>query len=164
MRTLPLAAGSIVAALCLTACEADPTAPTPVTPAGNVEAKPKSTLAASPTRLSFRMYAFVPGQDPPAQALAVINKGEGGLAWTASTHAKGITLESAAGTGPGQLQVSLNRAGLKGRLEDRPALVNGVITLSSPGASNAPVQILVSVNLSYLSPGKAAPGGGGGPF
>ncbi len=163
MRTLPLTAGSIVAALCLTACESDTTAPSPDDPKGVVEVKPTSTIAAAPKRLSFRMYAFVPGQDPPAQTLTVANNGDGSLAWTASTRAKWITLGPASGTAPGQLQVGLNRAGFKGRLEDRPALLNGVITLSSAGASNTPIQVMVSVNISYLSPGKAAPGGGPGP-
>ena len=162
MRTLPLTAGSMLAALCLTACEGDTTAPSPDDPKGGVEAQPKSTIAAAPKLLSFRMYAFAPGQDPPAQTLTVSNNGDGGLAWTASTKAKWIKLGPASGTAPGQLQVSLNRAGFKGRLEDRPALVNGVITLSSKGASNSPIQVMVSVNLSYLSPGKTAPGGGQG--
>ena len=46
MRTLPLTAGSIVAALCLTACEGDTTAPNPDAPKGVAEAQPKSTIAA----------------------------------------------------------------------------------------------------------------------
>jgi Viral BACON domain len=163
MRTLPLTAGSIVAALCLTACEGDTTAPNPDPPKPGVEAQSKSTIAAAPKLLSFRMYAFVPGQDPQAQTLIVTNNGDGGLAWTASTKAKWIKLGPASGTAPGQLQVGLNRAGFKGMLEDRPALLNGVITLSSAGASNSPVQVRVSVNISYLSPDKAAPGGGSGP-
>ena len=161
MRTLPLTAGSIVAALCLTACEGDTTAPNPDDPKGVVEG-PRGTIAAAPKLLSFRMYAFVPGQDPPAQTLTVSNNGDGGLAWTASTKAKWIKLGPASGTAPGQLQVSLNRAGFKGRLEDRPALVYGVITLSSKGASNSPIQVMVSVNVSYLSRGKTASGGGSG--
>src|SRR4029078_4647696 len=99
---------------------------------------PKSTIAAAPKLLSFRMYAFAPGQDPPAQTLTVSNNGGGGLVWTASTKAKWIKLGPASGTAPGQLQVSLNRAGFKGRLEDRPALVDGEITLSRARGAHSP--------------------------
>ena len=162
MRTLPLTAGSLAAALCLTACASETTAPNPDYPKGVVEAQPKSTIAAAPRLLSFRMYAFVPGQDPPSQTLIVANNGDGNLVWTAIARAKWITLSRASGTAPGQLQVGLNRAGLKGRLENRPPLLNGVISLSSAGAANSPVQVRVSVAISYLAPSKAAPGGAQG--
>ena len=160
MRTPPGTVGLIVAALCLTACEADNTAPTGESA---VEAKPKAAIAAAPAQLRFRIYAFVPAGDPPAQTLAITRRGEGTLDWTASTQARWIALGPASGTAPSQLQVGLDRAGLVGRLADRPSSLRGVIALGAAGASNTPVQIWVTVEISYLSPGKVTPGGGPGP-
>jgi len=160
MRTPPGTAGLIVAALCLTACGADNTTPTGES---TVEAKPKAAIAAAPAHLSFRIYAFVHAMDPPAQTLAITNRGEGTMNWTASTRARWIALGTASGTAPSQLQVGLDRAALVSRLADRPSSLRGVVSLWSAGASNTPVQLWVTVEISYLSPGKAAPGDGPGP-
>jgi hypothetical protein len=160
MRTPLGTAGLIVAALCLTACEADNTTPTGESAVG---VKPKATIAAAPAHLRFRIYAFVPAADPPAQTLAITNRGEGTMEWTARARARWIALGPASGTAPSQLQVGLDRAALAPRLADRPSSLRGVISLRAAGASNTPIPIWVTIEISYLSPGKVAPGGGPGP-
>ena len=143
MRAPPGTAGLIVAALCLTACEADNTTPTGESA---VEVKPKATIAAAPAHLRFRIYAFVPAGDPPAQTLAITNRGEGTLDWTASTQARWIALGPASGTAPGQLQVGLDRAGLVGRLADRPSGHEGSDHPLGRGSLEHPVLIWVTVD------------------
>lgn len=160
MRTPRGTAGLIVAALCLTACGADNATPTGESA---VEVKPKAAIAAAPAELRFRIYAFAPAGDPPAQTLAITRRGEGTLDWTATTRARWIALGPASGTAPSQLEVGLDRAGLVGRLADRPSRLRGVITLWAAGASNTPVEVWVTVEISYLSRGKASPGNGPGP-
>ena len=156
MRTLPGAAGLIVAALYLTACEA--TAPNPDGDrGGDTKAAPAITVA--PARVTFRIYAFAPQRDPPLQTLTVTGVGGGTLAWNARTAASWIALGHAGGSGPGQLQVELNRAGMNlGINGNRPQGLTGTITVSAGGAST-PVHIPVSVTISYLPPIKIVPGG-----
>ena len=85
--------------------------------------------------------------------------GGGTLAWNARTAASWIALGHAGGSGPGQLQVELNRAGMHlGINGNRPQGLTGTITVSAGGAST-PVQIPVSVIISYLPPIKIVPGG-----
>ena len=78
MRTPTGAAGLIVAALYLTACDADNTGPGP--DAGGGRSEP-AALTATPAQLVFRIYAFDPERDPPAQILQVDDGGT--LDWTA---------------------------------------------------------------------------------
>ena len=149
MRTLPGAAGLMVAALYLTACESN-TGPDGAGP----------TIAIAPAHLTLRVYAFVPQRDPPARSLTVTSAAGGTLAWSASTNAGWITLGSTAGSAPGSLQVRLNRAGMHlGVNGYRPTSLTGTITLSSAGASNSPVRIPISVLISYRSPVDNDPGG-----
>jgi len=155
MRTLPKAAGSIMAALCLTACEAT-TAPDDG--GGGKEVKSGAAIGVAPARLIFRVYAFTPRSDPPTQTLAVSSTGGGSLVWSARTTAGWISLGHPAGQAPGQLQVAVSRASLHLGLNGyRPQALTGMITVSSAGA--ATVQIPVSVLISYLPPIKVAPGG-----
>ena len=159
MRTLPGAAGLIVAALYLTACEA--TAPNgDGGPKGDSEATP--AIAVAPARVTFQIYAFAPQRDPPLQTLTVTSVGGGAMAWNAHTTASWIALGHAGGLGPGQLQVELNRAGMNlGVNGKRPQGLRGTITVSAGGTST-PVQIPVSVIISYLPPIKVIPGPGPG--
>ena len=156
MRTLPGTAGCLIAALCLTACEADHT----ITGlGGSGERANNPGIAVTPARLFFRLYALVPERDPVAQILAVRNSGGGNLVWTARSTAKWVTLLPAAGTGAGQVRVQLNRGilglGVNGF---RPAGLNGMITISAAGASKPAVQIPISVAISYLPRSKLLPG------
>jgi hypothetical protein len=155
MRTLPGAAGIIVAALYLTACDA--TAPNDDgSPKGASKATP--AIAVAPSRVTFQIYAFAPQRDPPLQTLTVSRVGGGTLAWNAHTTASWLALGHAGGMGPGQLQVELNRAGMQlGSNGKRPQALTGTITVSAGGASQ--VQIPVSVIISYLPPIKVVPGG-----
>lgn len=155
MRTLLLAAGSIMAALCLTACEAG-TAPDDG--GGGKEVKSGAAIGVAPARLIFRVFAFTPQSDPPTQALAVTSAGGESLVWSARASAGWISLGHPGGQAPGRLQVAVSRASLHLGLNGyRPQALTGTITVSSAGA--APVQIPVSVLISYLPPIKVAPGG-----
>ena len=155
MRTLPLAAGSILAALCLTACEATTD---PGDGGGGKEVKTGTAIGVAPARLTFQVYAFAPQRDPLPQELAVNRVGGGSLVWSAHTTAGWISLERAGGQAPGRLQVAIDRARLRLGLNGyRPQALRGMITVSSAGA--ATVQIPVSVLISYLPPIKVDPGG-----
>ena len=157
MRTLPGAAGSILAALCLTACEA-------TAPNGNGDddrSKAAPALAVAPARLIFRVYAFAPQIDPVPQTIAVNSVGGSALAWSARTTASWITLAGAGGSAPGSLHVGVSRTGLHlGIKSSRPAGMTGMITVSSAGA--AQVQIPVSIEISYLPPVKVPSSGNPG--
>ena len=150
MRTLPLTAGSIVAALCLTACDA--TGPNGDDGLGK-SSKTAPAIAVAPTRLTFRIYAMVPHNDPSPQTITVGSVDGASLAWTARTSAGWISLTHTGGLAPGGLQVSVSRGRLP--LGYRPAALTGTITVSSAGARQ--VQIPVSVLISYLPPIKVAP-------
>jgi hypothetical protein len=154
MRALPLTAKAILAALCLTACEATTD---PGDGGGGKEVKTGTAIGVAPTRLTFRVYAFAPQRDPPPQTLVVNRVGGGGLVWSARTTAGWISLERAGGQAPGRLQVAISRASLHLGLNGyRPQELTGMVTVSSAGA--ATVQIPVSVLISYLPPIKVAPG------
>ena len=155
MLTLPKAAGSIMAALCLTACEAS-TAPDDG--GGGKEVKSAAAIGVAPARLIFRVYAFVPQSDPSPQTLAVSGVGGANLVWSARTSAAWISLGRAGGQAPGGLQVAVSRGRLP--LGYRPAALTGTITVSSAGATQ--VHIPVSVLISYLPPIKVVPGGNPG--
>jgi hypothetical protein len=158
MRTSPGTAGLIVAALCLTACEA--TAPNE---GGNPEgSKATPALVVTPARVVFRISAFAPQRDPPGQTLTVTSLDGRTLPWNARTSTSWIALAHAGGSGPGRLQVELNRAGMNlGRNGSQPGGLSGTITVSA-GGSSTPVQIPVSVIISYLPPIRVLPGGGPG--
>ena len=160
MRTLPLAAKSILAALCLTACEATgPNDGTDKQVGGNSTAAP--TITVTPAGLIFRVYAFAPQRDPPTQMLAVNRVGGGSMVWGARSSAGWISLGHPGGQGPGQLQVAVSRASLHLGLNGyRPQALTGTITISSAGAPT--LRVPVSVLISYLPPIKVAPGAGPG--
>jgi hypothetical protein len=160
MRTLSGAAGCIVAALCLTACEADSNLSGPN--GSQREARP--SLAVFPTRLIFRLYASDPRRDPAPQLLAVSNAGGGNLAWSARENATWLALGRSAGAAPGRVQVSLDRAGMHlGMSGYRPQVLTSTITFSSLGADNTPVRVPVTVFISYLPLTKPDPNGGSDP-
>jgi hypothetical protein len=156
MRTLPGAAGSVMAALCLTACQAD----SGLTGLDGSERQVTPTLAVAPARLTLRLYAFDPGRDPAPQLLAVANAGGGTLAWSARENATWLRLGRTAGLAPGRLQVQLDRGGMHLGLSGyRPEMLTTTITFSSPGAKNTPVRVPVTVFISYVPPDKIEPGG-----
>jgi hypothetical protein len=160
MRTLPGAAGCIVAALCLTACEAD-TTPTGV---DGSQRQATPSIAVAPARLVFRLYAFDPDGDPAPQLLAVANAGGGNLAWSARENAAWLALGRTAGAAPSRLQVRLDRAGMHLGLSGyRPQVLTSTITFTSAGADNTPVKVPVTVFISYLPLRKLDPAGGTDP-
>jgi hypothetical protein len=147
-----------MAALCLTACEADRT----ITGVEGTDRTATPTIGVSAARLTFRLYAFDASRDPPPQAVAIINTGGGTLAWSARDNMSWITLGSATGTAPSRVWVRLDRAGMHlGMHGYRPQYLTGVLTLSAGGASNAPVTIPVAVYISYLPPSKTGSGNPG---
>jgi BACON domain-containing protein len=144
MRTLPLTAGSIMAALCLTACDATGPNPDERSEKGS---KAAPAIAVAPQSLTFQIYAFAPQVDPPAKTLAVSSVGGGSMVWSARSTAHWISLGHAGGSAPGQLQVAVSRAGLHLGLNGyRPQGLTGMITVSSAGAAQVqiPVSILIS--------------------
>jgi hypothetical protein len=144
-----------MAALCLTACEADT-----ITGSNGSDLKTTPTIAVTPVSLSFRIYAFDPARDPPPQVLSITNGSGGGLVWSARDNLSWITLGSTTGTAPSRLRVRLDRAGLHLGINGyRPQHLTGTITLSAAGASNTPLTIPVGVVISYLRPSQASPGG-----
>ena len=158
MRTLNLAAGSLMAALCLTACEAT------TDPGGGGDEKgtrsSTTTIGVAPSQLIFRVHAFGPPADPATQSLTVNRVGGGSMVWSARTTAGWISLGPAGGSAPGRLQVAVSRASMHLGLNGyRPQYLTGMITVTSAGA--ATVQVPVSVLISYLPPIKVTPGGPG---
>ena len=157
MRAPSGAAGLIVAALFLTACEAS------TAPSGDLGGEKKATgaLAAAPAQLTFRIYANDAGRDPPAQVLMVSNLGRGTLDWSAARHTSWLTLWR---TGePGRLVVGLDRSHMHFDALNGPPMLRTTISLRSAGAANSPVQVPVQVLISYLPPDKPGPGENPGP-
>ena len=159
MRTLNLAAGSLMAALCLTACEAT------TDPGGGGDEKgtrSTTTIGVAPSQLIFRVHAFGPPGDPATQSLTVNRVGGGSMVWSARTTAGWISLGPAGGSAPGRLQVAVSRASMHLGLNGyRPQYLTGMITVTSAGA--ATVQVPVSVLISYQTPIKIGPGVPKGP-
>ena len=153
MRAPSGAAGLIVAALFLTACEAS------TAPSGDLGGEKKATgaLAAAPAQLTFRIYANDAGRDPPAQVLMVSNLGRGTLDWSAARHTSWLTLWR---TGePGRIVVGLSRPHMHFDALNGPSALRTTITLTAGGAANSPVQVPVQVLISYLPPDKPGPRG-----
>ncbi|HEX8245244.1 MAG TPA: choice-of-anchor D domain-containing protein, partial [Longimicrobium sp.] len=104
-------------------------------------------LAVGPTSLNF---TSAQGSDPAAQSLTIGNSGGGTLGWTATESIPWLVGSPGSGTlGAGQtagMGISVSTAGLA------PGTYNGVITVSAPGANNAPQAVAVTLT---VTPGPA---------
>jgi hypothetical protein len=112
---------------------------------GSVSAPLASSLAVSPSNLSF--MGIQGGGNPPAQTLSIANGEAGGaaLSWTASSNQSWLAVSPAAGTSPSSPSVSVSAAGLA------PGTYNGAVTITASGASNSPqtVPLVLTVRSSY---------------
>jgi hypothetical protein len=98
-------------------------------------------LVVGPGSLSFQGGAGA--ENPPSQALTVVNvEPEGGaLNWTASANQPWLAVSPGAGTAPSSVTVSVSTAGLT------TGTYGGAITVAAPGATNSPrvVPVLLRV-------------------
>jgi hypothetical protein len=98
------------------------------------------TIAVSPTSLSFN--ARVGGSNPATQKIKVSNSGSGTLNYVITDDANWMSVTPASGTSTGQdvsHTVSVNIAGLS------TGTYHGVITVSSPNATNSPRSVQVTL-------------------
>jgi hypothetical protein len=103
---------------------------------GSDESQPGPQLAAGPAPLAFR-HAY--GQPSPAPlTLSVRNAGSGTLSWTAASNAAWVGLSATAGSGPADLQVSVNPQAL---LPNRTT--SATITISAAGSSPVVIPVYV---------------------
>ena len=112
---------------------------------GNGQAKGlHPTISMSPTNLAFS--AVQGGSNPPGQAVAISNSGNGSLNWTASTTAPWIALSSLSGAAPGSFNVTAIVAGLAA------GTYSTTIIVAATGAMNTPQTIPVTFTVSASSP------------
>jgi hypothetical protein len=108
---------------------------------------PTPTLGVSPASLSFTAEQ---GSNPAEQTLTISNTGTGTLAWTATEPIPWLVGSPGSGSlGAGQsapMAVSVNTAGLA------PGSYSGTITVTSPGATNSPRAIAVSLTVTPPAP------------
>ncbi len=101
-------------------------------------------LSVGSRSLTFNAAA---GSDPPAQALSISNSGPVGTTvnWTAIVSAVGdgnwLSVTPSSGTNNGSAQVVVHASSLT------PGQYTGTITISSPGAQNSPINVLVTLNV-----------------
>ncbi|MCK5126851.1 MAG: T9SS type A sorting domain-containing protein [candidate division Zixibacteria bacterium] len=102
------------------------------------------TIGLSETELNF---SGVEGESNPAsQMFSVANTGDGTLNWTASDDAAWVSLDATSGVDAGDVNVSVNIAGLGAG--DHTA----TITVSDPTATNNPQTITVNLHLEPSPP------------
>ena len=140
----------------LTGCGPD-SAPTAVSEAGlptDVSQASLATapaIAASPTSLSFLVYAFRPQYNPPSQTLKITNAGGGKLTWTARDNGYWLKFGPISGTAPTTVSVRVNRSSIPiGVNGSRPRYLQAAITVSAVGASNTPLTVPVWLTISYV--------------
>ena len=98
-------------------------------------------IVVSPQMLSFAAQA---GSNPSNQTIAVRNSGGGTLTYALASNAPWLTVNPAGGSSSGQENshtVSVTSAGLA------VGSYNGVITITSPNASNSPQQVGVALRV-----------------
>jgi uncharacterized protein (TIGR03437 family) len=104
---------------------------------------PPPTLTLGAAALTFQTS---PGQDPPAQSLAIVNSGVGAFNWTAtaatSSGGNWLRVSPASGSGNGMLQVSVSAASLAA------GSYTGTIVIAADGAVNSPATVQVALSVS----------------
>ena len=104
------------------------------------------------SRISLCYGANAGGIQTSAQGVMISNAGTGTLSWTAKSSASWIEVTPSAGTGNGQIVISVNPVGLTA------AVNSGTVTVSDPQANNSPKAISVNLNI-YGTAGTLAPWG-----
>ena len=91
----------------------------------------------SPMSLAFT--AQQGGNNPPAQTLAISNKGGGTLTWSVTDNSSWISPSPASGTGNGGATISVTTGFLKA------GTYNGAVTLSATGAPSVTVPVTFTI-------------------
>ncbi|HTA47574.1 MAG TPA: IPT/TIG domain-containing protein [Bryobacteraceae bacterium] len=107
-----------------------------------------STISLTPTTLQFAASAG--GTAPAAQTIQIANTGTGTLAWTATaTVASGgswLSVTPTSGAAGGSASVSVSIDGLNA------GTYNGTVQIASPGASNTPQTVAVTLIITGAPP------------
>jgi DNA-binding transcriptional regulator YdaS (Cro superfamily) len=103
---------------------------------------PATVLSVSPTTLSFTGQQG--GANPPAGTLSIANTGGAILTYSAATDVSWLAVAPASGTAPNTLQVTPSTLGLV------PGSYTAHITVTSAGAGNSPVTVLVLLTIAGL--------------
>lgn len=105
-----------------------------------IDAAPAApSLAVNPAALSFNMPQG--GANPPTQTVQVTSTGAA-LTWTAAANVSWLALVPNNGTTPATINVSVVQTqGLTARV------LNGTITLTSPGAASSPLELPVTLTI-----------------
>jgi hypothetical protein len=90
-------------------------------------------IGASPTSLSFTVQEG--SNNPPAQTLAITNRGGGTLTWSVTDNSSWISPSPTSGSGNGGTTVSVTTGFLKA------GTYNGAVTLSATGAPSVTVPV-----------------------
>jgi uncharacterized protein (TIGR03437 family) len=106
-----------------------------------------STIAAAPASLQFAYTTG--GAVPSAQSIQITNSGSGTLAWTATASASWLSVSPASGTAPSTLSISISPARLAA------GTYSGNIQITSSGASNTPLSVVVSLTVTPAPPSLA---------
>ncbi|MEP6933759.1 MAG: fibronectin type III domain-containing protein [Nitrospirota bacterium] len=101
-------------------------------------------LGVSPTSLSFT--AQQGGSNPPAQTMAITNKGGGTLTWSVSDNASWLAPSPASGTGNGVATISMTTGSLTA------GTYTGLVTLSATGAPSVTVPVTYIITPIVPSP------------
>ncbi len=105
-----------------------------------------ATIAAAPTSLTFNYTSG--GSSPAAQSVQITNTGGGTLAWTAKASASWLSLSASSGTAPSTLSISIVPANLSAG----GGTYTGTVEIASSGASNTPLTIGVTLNVTVPAP------------
>jgi uncharacterized protein (TIGR03437 family) len=134
-----LGAGDYTGSITVTATGASNS---PVTVTVTLTVRANSQLQVSPSQLSFHFQTG--GSVPPGQTLSVSSNGSPLSYTVAATTTAGnwLLVNPVGGSTPGQVEVSVNPAGLAA------GTYAGSVTVSSSGAANSPVTVSVSLTVS----------------
>ncbi|MCP4218326.1 MAG: hypothetical protein GY765_27060 [bacterium] len=99
-----------------------------------------SSISVNNTQLTYS--AIVNGGNPSPQTLSISNGGSGTLNWSITDNASWLSVSPNSGTDSGDMAVSVTVSGLSAGTH------NGAITITDTNASNSPVTVNVTLNLS----------------
>ena len=108
-----------------------------VTPTASSQQPRSPAIGLSPASLAFTAHQG--SSNPPAQTLAITNKGGGTLSWAVSDTTPWIAPAPSAGTGNGLATISVTTGSLKA------GTYTGAVTLSATGASAVTVPVTFTV-------------------
>ena len=139
-----LAAGTYAASITISDAGATNT---PQTATVTLMITPPPTISRVPAAMTFT--AKVGGINPPSQTLQISNSGGGTLNWSVSANQTWLNLSPSSGSSTGEtdeVAVSVNIAGLTIGTQ------SAMITISASGATNAPQNTTVTLNIEAQPP------------